>query len=285
MGKRTIIGTVLAAAVLSLAAAPAALLAAPPQTIAYQGYLSTSAGTPVNGAVTITFSLYTAPAVETALWSETQAGVQVTNGVYAVILGTVTPLTLAFDRQYWLGVKIGADAEMSPRHALASAPYAFRAAQAEGVKYASDRTGYLNVHASAFLPQNSTTSYGSAVPGTYRYPSPAAGSKELDASVSLPHGVELTDLRCWVTDDSAAGDISFLGLVDALTNTWQCGPTSSGGASPSIQALDASCFSTLVDNTSSLYYLRFGVSDAAACETNCRIYGCRLTYTYTEEGR
>jgi hypothetical protein len=121
-------------AVLVMLGVPATVSAAVPQTIAYQGYLTDAAGAPVNGTISIVFGLYTAPSGTAApLWTETLGSVQVTNGVYSVLLGNVTPLSLAFDQQYWLGVKVGTDAEMTPRTAMTSAGYALRSVLAEGV--------------------------------------------------------------------------------------------------------------------------------------------------------
>jgi hypothetical protein len=80
----------------------------------------------VNASLSMTFKLYTAAEGGSALWTETRP-VQVSNGSYSVLLGTVTPLTVAFDVPYFLGVTVGADPEMTPRQPLASAPYAFKA--------------------------------------------------------------------------------------------------------------------------------------------------------------
>ncbi len=103
-------------------------MAAVPQTISYQGYLTDAQGAPVNGTVSMTFGLYTAPAGTAApLWTETQDSVTVTNGVYSATLGSATPLALPFDQQYWLGITVGSDPEMTPRQALVSVPYAQRA--------------------------------------------------------------------------------------------------------------------------------------------------------------
>lgn len=99
--------------------------AAIPYTINYQGYLTDSTGLPVNGTVSMTFSLYTGAVGGTALWTETQ-NVDVSGGIYSVILGSFTSLTpLAFDVPYWLGVQVGTDAEMTPRVQLTSVGYAF----------------------------------------------------------------------------------------------------------------------------------------------------------------
>ncbi len=102
--------------------------AAPPQTINYQGYITSPIGTPVNTSVQMTFRLYNAPSGGGALWTETQPSVGVINGSFSATLGAVTPIPLPFDVQYWFSVAVNADAEMSPRQPLTSSPYAFRAA-------------------------------------------------------------------------------------------------------------------------------------------------------------
>jgi hypothetical protein len=66
------------------------------------------------------------PPVARHLWVETQQ-VSVNNGVFNVLLGTATPIALAFDKQYYLGITVGNDPEMTPRQALRSAPYAIKA--------------------------------------------------------------------------------------------------------------------------------------------------------------
>jgi hypothetical protein len=99
--------------------------AAIPYTINYQGFLTDSVGASVNGTVSITFALYTTSTGGTALWTESQ-NVAVSGGIYSVILGSVSPLNpLAFDVPYWLGVRVGSDAEMTPRVQLTSVGYAF----------------------------------------------------------------------------------------------------------------------------------------------------------------
>lgn len=105
----------------------ATVQAAAPQTIGYQGYLTSNNGVPVSGSASVIFSLYSVATGGAAIWTETQPTVSVTSGNYNVLLGSVTPIALLFNAPYWLGVKVGADTEMAPRAALASVPYAFRA--------------------------------------------------------------------------------------------------------------------------------------------------------------
>ena len=106
--------------------------AAIPQKINYQGYLTNAAGVPVNGTVQMHFSIYNVLSGGSVLWTETQ-NVTVTNGVYSVSLGDVIPITLPFDVQYYLGVAVGADPEMTPRKVLTSVGYAFRALTVESI--------------------------------------------------------------------------------------------------------------------------------------------------------
>ena len=102
-------------------------MAAVPQTMSYQGVLKDSGGAVVpTGDYDLTFRLYNVETGGTALWSETQT-VTVTEGIFDVVLGFTTALDLGFESQYWLGVSVGADAEMLPRTMLTSAPYAHRA--------------------------------------------------------------------------------------------------------------------------------------------------------------
>ncbi len=108
--------------------APAA--AAVPQLLNYQGYLTNTAGQPVTGTVAMVFKLYDAPAAPAALYTETQSTVAVNNGLYSVAIGAVTALTLPFNVPYYLGVKVGADAEMTPRQQLTASPYALSSATA-----------------------------------------------------------------------------------------------------------------------------------------------------------
>jgi hypothetical protein len=63
--------------------------------------------------------------------------VTVSQGVYNVVLGASdllpNPIALPFDQQYYLGVKVGSDPEMTPRIPLTSVGYAFRAQTVESV--------------------------------------------------------------------------------------------------------------------------------------------------------
>jgi len=99
-----------------------------PKTISYQGVLTDAAGSNIpDGNYNLTFKIYDAGTSGTALWTENHT-VAVSNGIFNTILGTVNPLELPFDTQYWLGVTVEGGAELSPRIQLTSSPYSFNAA-------------------------------------------------------------------------------------------------------------------------------------------------------------
>ena len=114
-------------ALLSLAA-----FAAPPQTINYQGYLTSPTGTPINTSVQMTLKLYAAAIGGVALYTDFFDPVTVTNGSFNLLIGTGAggPIPLAFDVPYWLGVSVNGPTEMTPRQPLASSAYAFNATSA-----------------------------------------------------------------------------------------------------------------------------------------------------------
>lgn len=108
--------------------------AASPTAIDYQGRLTNSGGAPVtDGSYSVVFTVYDAAAGGTSKWTETQS-VTTTNGLFAVLLGTITPITdSVFNGQTrYLGVKVGTDPEQSPRTRLVTAPYAFRISTVDG---------------------------------------------------------------------------------------------------------------------------------------------------------
>ncbi|UCE18042.1 MAG: hypothetical protein JSV84_14435 [Gemmatimonadota bacterium] len=101
-----------------------------PRHISFQGKLHDNAGNPLTGLYEVTFRIYSTQSGGSALWSETM-NVQCENGLYNVILGKTNPITLNFDGQYYLGVQVTGDSELSPRYEFTSVPGAFRAAVAD----------------------------------------------------------------------------------------------------------------------------------------------------------
>lgn len=105
------------------------LFADVPKTINYQGRLRTSSNQAVaDGQYMITFRLYDADTGGTKVWEESQL-VQTKQGYFNTTLGNINAMTGAmFDKPLWLGLKVGNEAEMTPRMALSATPHAFNIA-------------------------------------------------------------------------------------------------------------------------------------------------------------
>jgi|GEM_PF-3588100 len=97
-----------------------------PRTLSYQGRLANEAGVAIEGDQTLTLRLYALENDDEALWQE-QHVTRVENGLFAVLLGSITPLELPFDQPYWLGVTIGTGDELTPRMPLSSSAYSLNA--------------------------------------------------------------------------------------------------------------------------------------------------------------
>ena len=121
--------------------------AATPENLNYQGKLKDSGGIPITTATTIQFSIYNnittglpsdvPSAVGPLLWTEIyDQGVgncmQIdpdAEGIFGQRLGTCVsfPAYMDFTDEYYIGVKVGADGEATPRIPLSSNPYAHTA--------------------------------------------------------------------------------------------------------------------------------------------------------------
>jgi hypothetical protein len=117
----------------------ALLLGTPLQAIVpgqmdFQGLLLDAGGSPVNGAVDLTFTLYDAPSAGNPLWTESHPSVQVVDGVYDVPLGATSPLTpgLLSAGSVYLEIEVSGET-LSPRRQLLAVPYALHAETAEAL--------------------------------------------------------------------------------------------------------------------------------------------------------
>jgi len=103
-----------------------------PDVIKYQGYLQDDTGSAIDGTVSLSFAIYATPTGGPALWGETHASVAVSEGIFHVDLGSVSPLSdvnfSAPDR--WLQTSVSGSA-LSPRIGFASVPFAYRASVAD----------------------------------------------------------------------------------------------------------------------------------------------------------
>ena len=97
-----------------------------PTSMNFQGRLTDSANNPLTGSHAFIFGIYSAPVVGISFWTETQPSVTVTNGVFAVQLGNVTPIpaTVFVSSSVYLQITVDGVA-LSPREKLQTSPYAF----------------------------------------------------------------------------------------------------------------------------------------------------------------
>jgi hypothetical protein len=109
----------------ALGASIAAAQTAPAQ-LPMQGFLTDTAGEPVDRETTMVFALYTADTGGAPIYSETQT-VTVEAGYFTAEIGGATALDLGLFRDngtVFVGIQVGADPEMTPRLPLGSVPYA-----------------------------------------------------------------------------------------------------------------------------------------------------------------
>jgi len=100
---------------------PQGVAANAPGAIPIQGRLTNASGAPLNGVYTMTFKLYEVASGGTSVCGDTRA-VTVTNGLFSDYMdGCYTDVN---GQKLWLGVKVGNDAEMTPRQVLMPVPYA-----------------------------------------------------------------------------------------------------------------------------------------------------------------
>lgn len=115
--------------------------------ISFQGKLTNPDGTNVtDGNYSLRFRIYTDPSADTGAcantckWEETQGSVAVASGLFHVNLGSGTTLPGSVDfngNALYLGIKVGSDAEMTPRVRLTAAPYAFNSDTLDGLDSAN----------------------------------------------------------------------------------------------------------------------------------------------------
>jgi len=164
--KRILLATLLAVAgFIALFAMPMHTSAAINPQINFQGKLTNTDGTNVtNGTYSIVFSIYTVSSGGSNVWTETQPSVSVTDGIFQVSLGSVTALPGSVNfasSPLYLGVKVGADLEMTPRIQFTAAPYAFNASTADNATQLGGLTSSQFVQLAQSVQTDSSTTNAS----------------------------------------------------------------------------------------------------------------------------
>ncbi len=98
-----------------------------PQLINFQGKLTDGSGGLLTGEYDLYLEIYDVATGGTRLWSETQPDVQVTDGLFNVLLGSINPITSIPDGpDCYLQVTVETQV-ITPRMQMVSAPYTYNA--------------------------------------------------------------------------------------------------------------------------------------------------------------
>lgn len=194
------------------AALAAAAIATPavadvPAGITQQGRLFDGAGAPITGELTFEFAIYDDPSAGTALWTESQA-ITLDEGFFSTRLGegTAFPAEMFDGSPLYLGVKVGADAEMTPRQVMASVPYAHTAQNVNGAITPASVTvnGIEVVTAAGAVPATVITGFSGLFSTTS-----ATGPLDIVSTATASCGGTsiATGGGCAITDGSGDGSV------------------------------------------------------------------------------
>ena len=153
---------------LLLAASTVTVRADVPQLINFQGILTDPAGIPlVSDTNSVDFNIWDAAAAGNSKWAETQSVITDGQGRFSVLLGSITPIedTIFIQPDRWLGVKVGADPELSPRTQIVSVGFAQRISTLDGSASGGTIRGTgsgvgIWLKNLTYALRDSTTSYG-----------------------------------------------------------------------------------------------------------------------------
>ena len=189
-----------------------------PDSINYEGKLTTATGGCVNDTVQMTFSIYPDTLGSPADWTETQTEVIVKEGIFNVLLGSVNPIpdTVFDGSTKYLGVQVESDPEMRPLKPMVSVAYAFRSVESDTAEFAlsaapdddwdTDTSG-LNIYR---LTGN--VGIGSAIPPQYKLD--VGGTVQM---IGFKMPTDASTGRVLTSDASGVG-------------TWQTPPSGIGGS-------------------------------------------------------
>jgi hypothetical protein len=194
-----------------------------PHMINYQGKLTTASGGCLNDTLQMTFTIYTDDLGTTEEWTETQTAVVVKEGIFNVLLGSMTPLPdSVFDGSVkYLGIQVESDPEMAPLKPMVTAAYAFHCATADSALN-SPAAGIVSVDGVSnpggnvdFLQQNAITITPNDPANTITF------GETHSARMDNPHNVTAAQTGALISSDGVSnpgGNVDFL-QQNAITIT------------------------------------------------------------------
>jgi hypothetical protein len=131
-----------------------------PNLLNYQGFLADAQGEDgVTATLEMTFKIFAEETGGTQLWSETHPAVEVSQGLFSVLLGSITPIPggLLGGSTMWLQTEVGSEI-LAPRKPMVSVAYSLRSQEAEHAEtsdlssYAADAQHAVTADTAAYCP-------------------------------------------------------------------------------------------------------------------------------------
>jgi hypothetical protein len=169
-------------------------------------------------------------------------------------LGSVSPLTPAFDVPYWLGVTIGSGAELQPRTALTAAPYALALLGAPAAQIGAVKSSYQSADHAGWVRLDGRAK--AALSATQQTRATALG---IGANLPSDDGRILAGLNTGQTlgQTTPAGSITI--AQNNLPNVTLTTATGGGGHTHDVSATFSLPASSLV-GTATAYIVKIGPS-------------------------
>ncbi len=243
---RNLITLGLAAALVAITASAsfAVFVSGPPYEFSYQGRLTDALGNPVaDGVHSVQFTLWDSPILSgpfDSKWTSGPVSVTTTGGLFSVLLGAspmpAIGIGVVYDSVTWLGIKVGADPEISPRTRIVSAPYALMSAYAmtAGLAYSVSPIDSTEIQTSSIALYNLNPAIVPAV-GTATFSFATTSTVpvtlgQFTASAPGPGYFLVTVSGQWYLDADATSAAALttyclMGLCDSPGNSGVCGGT------------------------------------------------------------
>ena len=117
------------------------VFAAVPNSINFQGTLTDSSGSPITGSRDFQFFLYADSVGGSSLWNESHSMVNVTDGLFRILLGINSPFpdTLFTGQALWMETVVQSET-LAPRKKIVSVPYSIKSAHTDHATRADSAT-------------------------------------------------------------------------------------------------------------------------------------------------